>query len=471
MTSEKPSSQWSQPAPRDSNRPSSSFFTKGKALIAVGAILALGFFTNTHTKCMPAAWRGPSLENLSVEERASKILRETPLIDGHIDLPIYIRYLFNNHISEGKFPKLFEDGGLPMHLDLPRLRSGQSGGAFWSVFIECPKDGQDISTENQAESVVKTLQQIDVMTRLKEAYPDVFSPMVNSSDALAAFKKGLLISPLGIEGLHQIGNSAANLRRFYDLGVRYCTLSHNCPNKYVDAALWENPFRKAPSKWGGVSEDGRELLNEMNRLGMIIDLSHTSVETQIDVLGGGGKDWAGSKAPVIYSHSSAYALCPHPRNVPDDVLQLVKKRNSLVMVNFAPDFISCTESDNENGLPDFDPEHSTLAQIAKHIMHIGDLIGYDHVGIGSDFDGIQTVPRGMEDVSKYPDLVAELLRNGVSDADAAKVVGGNILRVWQEIDKVALEMQAAGEPILEDDLPDLLFQEGDAFGVLKTGVQ
>jgi membrane dipeptidase len=169
------------------------------------------------------------------------------------------------------------------------------------------------------------------MTRISTAYPKDFSATagINSADALAAFTQGKLISPLGVEGLHQIGNSVANLRRFHALGVRYATLTHNCGNAFADSALVESPFRKATPYWGGVSPKGMGLINEMNRIGMIVDLSHVSADTMRDVLG--GNLWEGSKAPVMFSHSSAYALCPHPRNVPDDILHLVKKTNSVVM--------------------------------------------------------------------------------------------------------------------------------------------
>lgn len=393
---------------------------------------------------------------MSIEDRVHNILSETPLIDGHNDLAILIRALYNNHIYDKKFTEPFTKGGMPSHVDLPRLREGQNGGAFWSVFTPCPPNGSDYSEENYAASVQLTLQQIDLMTRLQAAYPDTFSGLVDSESAKAAFKKGQLISPLGIEGLHQIGNSVANLRRFHALGVRYATLTHNCGNIFADAALWENPFRKAPPFWGGVSPKGRQLVNEMNRIGMIVDLSHVSVDTMLDVLGGREEKWAGSKAPVMFSHSSAYALCPHPRNVPDLVLELVKKTNSIVMVNFSPDFVSCVDNNNPNGVPDLYPANNTLSHVADHITYIGDLIGYDHVGLGSDFDGIPSTPEGLDDVSKYPDLIAELLRRGVSDTDAAKIVGSNILRVWADVEKVAAKLQSQGEPVMEDDLKGIM---------------
>ena len=194
----------------------------------------------------------------------------------------------------------------------------------------------------------------------------------------------------------------------------------------------------------------------MNRLGMIVVLSHVSQDTMRDVLGG-NPAWAGSDAPIIFSHSSAYALCPHPRNVPDDILQLVKKRNSVVMVNFSPDFVSCVASSNSNGLPDFYPANNTLAHVVEHIKYIGSLIGYEHVGLGSDFDGIQNTPKGLDDVSKFPDLVAEMLKQGISDTDAGRIVGGNVLRVWADVETVAQRLQKSGLKPLEDKLPSLRF--------------
>lgn len=374
-----------------------------------------------------------------------------------------------------------------------------SGGAFWSVFWPCPENGTDFSDENyqpskpptpfsllttkflltqmerpsptQLKVVQSTLQQIDLLARLRAAHPAFFSPpTLPPSAAVERFRaSGRLVSPLGIEGLHQIANSAATLRRYHALGVRYATLTHNCGNRFADAALWENPLRRAPAVWGGLSPAGRRLVREMNRLGMMVDLAHTSVDTMRDVLGmlrrdggggGGGDDgWEGSRAPVVFSHSSAYALCPHPRNVPDAVLDGLARNGGVVMVNFSPEFVSCVESGREDGLPDFYPPNATLAQVVRHVMYIGERIGYDHVGLGSDFDGIQHTPRGLEDVSKFPELVAELLRQGVSDEDVAKVVGGNVLRVWKEVEAVAERMQEAGEPVLEDDLPRLFSAE------------
>ncbi|MCJ1406667.1 hypothetical protein MMC19_000733 [Ptychographa xylographoides] len=400
-------------------------------------------------------WDSTSNKTLSIKARVDKILSDNPLIDGHNDLAIVIRYVYGSKIYKEEFTKPFEKGGLKYHVDLPRLKEGKSGGAFWSAFVLCPKNGTDFSNANYAESVSTTLSQLDLIRRLIASYPNIFSPSTaNSSAATAAFtatKK--LISPIGIEGLHQIGNSYANLRLYESLGARYATLTHNCHNQYADAALITNSSGTtvaAPPFWGGVSKKGQVLIKEMNRIGMLVDLAHVSKDTMLDVLGGRPNKWNGSAAPVIFSHSSAFALCPHPRNVPDDVLKLVKKTNSIVMVNFSPDFVSCVASDAPSGIPDFYPPNSTILQVARHITYIGDLIGYDHVGIGSDFDGIPSTPKGLDDVSKFPDLVAILLELGVSDDDAAKIVGRNILRVWADAEKMSARMQVAGALPAED---------------------
>ncbi|PHH53130.1 Dipeptidase 1 [Ceratocystis fimbriata CBS 114723] len=425
-----------------------------KTLVATAIAVAVVFDAGLNNGgCIDAIWDrifGPR----TIGQRVNHILRSTPLIDGHNDLAIYIREHYNNHIYYDNFSQPFSQGGLLGHVDIPRLREGQNGGAFWSVFTPCPDNGSDFSDENYAASVQLTLQQIDLVARLKNAYPEEFAADGDSVHSLASFYKGRLISPLGVEGLHQIGNSVANLRRYYDMGVRYATLTHNCHNAFADAALLENPFRVAEPFWHGISPAGKKLVHEMNRIGMIVDLSHTSEETMVDVLG--GNDWEGSKAPIIFSHSSAFSICQHPRNVKDHVLDLVKKTDSVVMVNFSPSFISCTPPKTPHDVPELEPENSTLEQVVRHVKYIGDRIGYDHVGFGSDFDGIPTTPEGLDDVSKYPSLVGKLLEEGVSDADARKIVGGNVLRVWRKAEAMAHELQRQGFPVLEDNLKGLL---------------
>ncbi|KAK5124031.1 hypothetical protein LTR85_002228 [Meristemomyces frigidus] len=391
------------------------------------------------------ALAGPSKSSVA------KILSDNPLIDGHNDLLILIRAIYGNHIYHSNFTKPFEDGGMVGHFDFPRAETGMLGGTFWSAWVPCPADGFDFSDANYAPYVKSTLEQIDLFNRLSAQYPKYFTLSRNAAEAERNFyKHGKLISPLAIEGLHQIGNSLSTLRLYHELGVKYSTLTWNCHNKYADAAMVSIDGETVASKpfHGGVSKAGHDLILEMNRLGMLVDLSHVSVDTMRDVLGGSPeKGWNGSVAPPIFSHSSAKALCPHPRNVPDDILQLVKKRNALVMVNFAPDFVSCKAGNASSGIPDFVEETNTLEHVVEHIMHIGDLIGYEHVGLGSDFDGIPGTPRGLDDVSKYPDLIQMLLDKGVSEKDAGRVAGRNLLRVWHEVDRVAAKLQKEIAPV------------------------
>ncbi|PVH97174.1 hypothetical protein DM02DRAFT_598048 [Periconia macrospinosa] len=436
-------------------------------VLPVIALCLLGLFATLTTRPLPQSLcryyghRGCLEEPIALQAR--RILEQNPLIDGHNDLLITIRGTYKNHIYSEDFKQKFEHGGFVSHVDLPRLDAGLQGGAFWSAFMPCPtsKNGTDFSDSQYAPIVRSTLDALDLFHRLGAQYPKYFTPTPSHSTALEAFAAGRLISPVIIEGLHQIGNSIANLRLFHRLGVRYATLTWNCHNKYADAALESDEHfnaRIATPYWHGLSKDGRKLVHEMNRLGMIVDLAHVSVDTMRDALIGSSSsseddDWKGSLAPPIFSHSSVHAICPHPRNVPDHILHLLPQRASLIMINISPSFISCVlppDADPTTTLPNPDPEHSTLEQVVKHIMYVGQLIGYDYVGIGTDFDGIEDTPKGLEDVSKFPDLVAELLRKGVSEVDVVKVIGGNLLRVWSEVDRVRDTLK--DEDPLEDEI-------------------
>jgi membrane dipeptidase len=390
---------------------------------------------------------------------AAKVLKENPLIDGHNDFLILTRAYWDNHIYDNNFTTLMENGGFPGQFDIPRAEAGHLGGTFWSAWVPCPADGFDFSDAAYAPFVKATLEQIDLFNRIAELYPKYFTLSRTADEGEHNWKHGKLISPLIIEGLHQIGNSISTLRLYHELGVRYATLTWNCHNRYADAAVVNIQGQNMASKpfHGGVSDAGRDVILEMNRLGMMVDLSHVSVDTMRDVLSGSPeKGWNGSLAPPIFSHSSVKAICPHPRNVPDDILQLVKQQNSVVMINFAPEFISCRDTGSPTGIPEYVEANNTLAQVVKHIMYIGELIGYDHVGIGSDFDGIPETPRGLEDVSKYPDLINALLDKGVSEEDAGKVAGRNVLRVWHEVDKVAARLQKDIDPVEDKDLLSII---------------
>ncbi|KAJ6263464.1 hypothetical protein Dda_2028 [Drechslerella dactyloides] len=377
-----------------------------------------------------------------IDERVARILSSSPLIDTHIDLPILAREVFQNHIYADNFSTPFAAGGLYGHVDIPRLRSGKMGGIFWSVFTACPDPSADPSEQFQDpvyhESIHDTIQQIDVMKRIVRAYPKDLAFATSADDFERVFTASSgkkVASVLGIEGLHQIGNSPAAIRLFYEVGVRYITLTHNCNNLYADGAVVKAPH------WGGLNPArGPALIREFNRLGMLVDLSHVSAATMRDVL-------SITLAPVLFSHSSAYALTHHPRNVPDDVLDLVKRNDGVVQVNFAPDFV--TQSGDGN---------ATLADVADHVQYIGNRIGWDHVGFGSDYDGIGSTPVGLEDISKYPDLIAELLRRGVADDDVRKATGRNVMRVWRATEAVAARLQEGGEPELEDDVRGRLFR-------------
>jgi membrane dipeptidase len=357
--------------------------------------------------------------------RARAIHKQVPLIDGHNDYPWALRGLdpgrdFNSAEISKPVPKLMTD--------IPRLRQGGVGGQFWSVYVPSTMQGK--------EAVRATLEQIDIVHRMTRRWPEAFEMAYTAADVERAFKAGRIGSLIGMEGGHSIDSSLATLRMLFALGARYMTLTHSANVPWADAS-------PGPATLGGLSKFGEEVVREMNRLGMLVDLSHVSPDTMEDAL-------RVSEAPVIFSHSSAKAICNVHRNVPDNVLELVKKNGGVVMVTFVPGFISQAVADYdakpaaERG--NAPSPKATLSQVADHIDHIRKVAGIDHIGLGGDFDGISSVIVGLEDVSTYPALSAELLKRGYSDDDVKKILGLNVLRVMRQAEKVAAGLQKARQP-------------------------
>ena len=389
--------------------------------------------------------------------RARKLLDEVPLVDGHNDLPWELRQRVENHLAQLDLRSDTSAHEKPMHTDLARLRKGGVGAQFWSVYIPADLAGP--------QSVRTVMEQIDVVHRLAELYPDTFEIATTAGDVERIHKAGKVASLIGMEGGHSIDNSLAVLRQLYGAGARYMTITHS---RNVD---WADSATDAP-KHGGLTKFGEEVIREMNRLGMLVDLSHVSPDTMKETM-------AVSEAPVIFSHSSARALDAHPRNVPDDVLRLLPQDGGVVMVTFVPSFISeevrawNAQDDAEEarlkalhpddptkveaGLESWREEHpaprATLAQVADHIEHVRRVAGVDHVGIGSDFDGITSVPVGLEGVDDFPVLLAELLRRGWTDKEIHKLAGRNALRVLREAEKVSERLRRerpASDALIEE---------------------
>jgi membrane dipeptidase len=371
--------------------------------------------------------------------QAIRILRAVPLIDGHNDIPDAIR----------------ERGGLDsvnlavdqprLHTDIRRLRAGGVGAQFWAAYVP-------VTTIHEGEhAAVYALEQIDLVYRLCGKYPTTFAMARTAADVERNFTAGKISCLIGIEGGHAIENSLGALDAFARLGVRYMTLTHWETLDWADAAT-------DTAKHGGLTPFGEDVVREMNRVGMLVDLSHVSDGTMLDAL-------RVSRAPVIFSHSSARVLDHHVRNVPDSILKLVAQNGGIVMANFAPDYVSETlriysdsvqkksallRAGGADSLAVRDSvaawralaPKATLAQVADHMDHLRRIAGVDHVGIGSDFDGISSVPVGLEDVSKFPDLIAELLRRGWTEDDVKKVAGLNALRVLREAERISREMSA-----------------------------
>ncbi|MFW2343325.1 dipeptidase [Brevundimonas sp.] len=392
---------------------------------------------------------GPALAQ--EEATARRLLAAAPLIDGHNDLPWALRQAYNSD-PQGVDLRMDLSGSTRLHTDIARLRAGGVGGQFWSVYVP--------ASMTPLEAARATFEQIDVVKRLIVAYPDAFELALTADDVERIHGEGRIASLIGMEGGYSIADSLGLLRVFYDAGARYMTLTHSKTTSWADSAT------DAP-RWDGLSPFGETVVLEMNRLGMMVDLSHVSEATMMDAI-------RISHAPVIFSHSSARGVTDHPRNVPDSVLRLLPDNGGVVMITFVPSFIDedvrawgadqSAERARLESLHPGDPEAVTdgmeawtaarpaptadIADIVAHIEHVRDVAGIDHVGLGGDFDGISSLPDGISGVDAYPLIMAELLRRGWSEADILKLTGGNVLRVMRGVEAAAARMQLEESPFL-----------------------
>lgn len=379
-------------------------------------------------------------------ERARALHKLVPLTDGHNDLP----WQYRNDADRDVWARDISQSQPEWHTDIPRLREGQLGAQFWSVYVPASMQGKG--------AVRATMEEIDIVYQLLQRYPDTFQLTLTADEVEAAFKDGKIASMIGIEGGHSIDSSMGALRMFHRLGAGYMTLTHGTNVPWADAST-------DTAQADGLTKFGEEVVREMNRLGMLVDLSHVAPATMHDALDV-------SEAPIIFSHSSSRAKCDHVRNVPDEVLKRLPQNGGVIMVTFVTSFISeevrqhgiqrgeeadrlramrgSTEESVQTGLAAWIETHpmpkATLAQVADHIDHIRQTAGIDHIGIGGDFDGITSVPVGLEDVSTYPMLTAELIRRGYSDEDVMKILGNNILRVMRKAEEVAARLQKERNP-------------------------
>ena len=380
-------------------------------------------------------------KTIVVSPEAQRLHDSATLFDGHNDLPWRFRTL-----NMPSFKKVDIAMNQPeLHTDIPRLRAGGVKAQFWSVYVPS-------STRYEGQSLLLTLEQIEFVHSMIEHYSDTFELALTADDVQRITKNGKVASLIGMEGGHSIENSLSALRQLYERGARYMTLTHSDSLDWADSATDAQPH-------GGLTPFGERVVEEMNRLGMLVDISHVSIETMRDAL-------RLSKAPVIFSHSSARAIADHPRNVPDDVLRLTQKNGGVVMINFYPSFIvpsmakRSVERRNykkrlENELTDEDEVNRRVANwekrhpvdvgsihnVVDHIDHIVKVAGVDHVGIGSDYDGIDFVPKQLEDVSTYPKITQELMNRGYAEDDIKKILGENILRVLAQAEKVSVQMR------------------------------
>ena len=396
--------------------------------------------------CMGNTFAVDRYSDEALNKRVASVLKKTPLVDGHNDLPMLYTMQVQGNLDQMPFTSDLSAIAEPTQTDHPRMLKGMMGGQFWSVYIPIA------AYPGASGDVARVLKQMDLVHRMITTYPDQLELALTAKEVISAHRRGKIASMMGIEGGHAIENSLANLRMLYKVGARYMTLTHSKGLRWADSATDEE-------RVGGLSPFGKEVVHEMNRIGMLVDLSHVSVNAMNDALDV-------SSAPVIFSHSSAFALTAHKRNIPDEVLLRLKVNNGVAMVTFYPSYVSETVRlawidlrKKVNAQTD-DPKEQTklyraqlstlprptLADVADHIDHIRDLIGIDYIGLGGDYDGMPPGPIGMEDVSTYPALLKELLRRGYSDADIAKIAGRNILRVMQDVEAVARKEQVRRLP-------------------------
>ncbi|TLQ45528.1 dipeptidase [Streptomyces marianii] len=378
---------------------------------------------------------------------ARSLLTSFPVVDGHNDLPWALREQVRYDLDRRD---IATDQTGSLHTDIPRLRAGGVGAQFWSVYVRSDMAGD--------EAVSATLEQIDVVDRLLARYPADLARALTADDMEAAREEGRIASLMGAEGGHSINNSLATLRALHTLGVRYMTLTHNDNNDWADSATDEPRF-------GGLSAFGHEVVREMNRTGMLVDLSHVAPATMRNALDT-------SVAPVVFSHSSARAVCDHPRNIPDDVLERLPANGGVAMATFVPKFVlqeavawtrGADENMREHGLHPLDTTEAgmkvqrayeaahprpmaTAATVADHLDHMREVAGVDHIGIGGDYDGTAFTPAGLEDVAGYPNLIAELLRRGWSRPDLAKLTWQNAVRALRDAESVARDLQSRRAP-------------------------
>ena len=379
--------------------------------------------------------------------RANAVLAEHPVVDGHNDLPWALRKQVGYRLDERD---IAQDQSAHLHTDLDRLRTGGVGAQFWSVYVPSRLQGDS--------AVAATLEQIDCVYALVDRYRDRLRLARTADEVRAARADGRIASLMGAEGGHSIANSLATLRALHSLGVRYMTLTHNDNTPWADSATDE-------PKHNGLTAFGEAVVREMNRLGMLVDLSHVSPDTMRDAL-------RVTRSPVIFSHSSSRAVCDHVRNIPDDVLEQLPANGGVAMATFVPMFVLPEAAEWGNGLnaeferrgidrfstaPEakalteaYEADHprpiATAATVADHLDHMREVAGVDHIGLGGDYDGVPFTPAGLEDVSAYPNLLAELLHRGWSAADLAKLTWGNAVRVLGDVEDSARELRRYEAP-------------------------